>query len=567
MEEKNVTDERQRRSDSLLPSRRSRSMSQDHLFPQQPGTAGNVPLTRKQLRELERVAQLEAKQKRGSKQRSTKQSAATQSVEAPTVPVLADLFTPRSAQEPASEHGAVVEPAPPIEQAVAVDVIRVVEAARVEEAARVVEVDPVVKVAPVVLATPVAEATLVVEASPLVEASLPSRRALRAQQAHAAPAIPPAPATISTSLRGTTAPAAGAPTVSERLFTAPIATVPAAASAASDVVSHEASADEPLSIFGITPDPAIVAQPVAVAPAAPIADERPRKTRTKSGKAAKSARAPKLAKAATAPASRAPRGSAVKSKRVWVSSAAFAPTGTPRRRTKAAASKAFSFVAMLFAGAILVGVSVPSNAFVDGDAAITAAIAPEADLAALSNNVRPSQSLAVSGEVENDLAARDSVKVISYAEVLALQYAGVDYDYNATVGAVRWPFPYTVPITDGFGYRSSGFHKGTDFAAASGTPIYAIADGTVDLIQADWSGYGYHAVISHVINGQQVESLYAHMITDSSPLVVGQQIGAGDFIGLVGETGIAYGAHLHFEVHLDGVPVDPYAWLTVNAVD
>ncbi|MBH0117260.1 M23 family metallopeptidase [Salinibacterium sp. NG253] len=374
-----------------------------------------------------------------------------------------------------------------------------------------------------------------------------------------------------TSALGTTAPAAGAPTVSERLFTAPIATVPAsAASAASDFVSQEASADEPLSIFGITPDPAVVTQAVSVAPAAHVADERPRKTRTKSGKAAKSARAPKpakAAKAATAPASRAARGSAVKSKRVWVSSAAFAPSGTPRRRTKAAASKAFSFVAMLFAGAILVGVSVPSNAFVDGDAAITAAIAPEADLAALSSNVRPSQSLAVSGEVENDLAARDSVKVISYAEVLALQYAGVDYDYNATVGAVRWPFPYTVPITDGFGYRSSGFHKGTDFAAASGTPIYAIADGTVDLIQADWSGYGYHAVISHVINGQQVESLYAHMITDSSPLVVGQQINAGDFIGLVGETGIAYGAHLHFEVHLDGVPVDPYAWLTVNAVD
>ncbi|MBH0110990.1 peptidoglycan DD-metalloendopeptidase family protein [Salinibacterium sp. NG22] len=428
----------------------------------------------------------------------------------------------------------------------------------------------VVERAPAIDVAVVVEAAPVITTAPVVEASLPSRRSLRAQQANAAavPAIPTAPASVSASVLGATAPAAGAPTVSERLFTAPIATVPAStASVASDLVAEQASSDEPLSIFGITPDPAIASTSVAVAPAARVAHDLPRKKRAKSGKAATSARAPKPTKVATAPASRAPRGSAVKSKRVWVSSAAFAPSGTPRRRTKAAASKAFSFVAMLFAGAILVGVSVPSNAFVDGDAAITAAIAPEADLAALSNNVRPSQSLAVSGEVESELAAHDSIKVISYAEVLALQYAGVDYDYNATVGAVRWPFPYTVPITDGFGDRVGGFHKGTDFAAASGTPIYAIADGTVDLIQADWSGYGYHAIISHVINGQQVESLYAHMITDSSPLVVGQEIKAGDFIGLVGETGIAYGAHLHFEVHLDGVPVDPYAWLTTNAVD
>ncbi|MBH0055015.1 M23 family metallopeptidase [Salinibacterium sp. SWN167] len=370
-----------------------------------------------------------------------------------------------------------------------------------------------------------------------------------------------------TSALGTTAPAAGAPTVSERLFTAPIATVPAsAAAAASDSVSQEASADEPLSIFGITPDPAVVTQAVSVSPAAHVADERPR---TKSGKAAKSARAlkpAKAAKAATAPASRAPRGSAVKSKRVWVSSAAFAPSGTPRRRTKAAASKALSLVAMLFAGAILVGVSVPSNVFVNENSVAIAAIAPEGDLADV-GSARTAQSLAVSDDVSGEVTAHDDLKVVSSAEVLALKYAGADYEYIATTGAVRWPFPYEVPITDGFGYRASGFHKGTDFAAASGTPIYAIADGTVDLIQADWSGYGYHAVISHVINGQQVESLYAHMITDSSPLVVGQQISAGDFIGLVGETGIAYGAHLHFEVHLDGVPVDPYAWLTVNAVD
>ena len=208
---------------------------------------------------------------------------------------------------------------------------------------------------------------------------------------------------------------------------------------------------------------------------------------------------------------------------------------------------------MLFAFPIFVGVSVPSNVFLNADSATIAAGENEADVAALSANVRSNQSLAVSDDVQSEVAAHDNIKVISYAEVLALKYAGISYEYNATTGAVRWPFPYSVPITDGYGDRIGGFHKGTDFAAPSGTPIYAIADGTVELIQSDWSGYGYHAIISHTVNGQQVKSLSAHMVTDSSPIVVGQEIKAG--------------AHLHFEIHLDDVPVDPFAWLTANAVN
>jgi len=268
----------------------------------------------------------------------------------------------------------------------------------------------------------------------------------------------------------------------------------------------------------------------------------------------------------TALRARRSRGSAVKSKRVRVSPAALAPSRPPRRRARAVASKSLSFFAMLFVGAILVGVSVPSNAFLEVGSMATAAVASEAELTALHDDSRLTQSLAVPDGVVSDVTPQDDIEVISYAEVLALKYAGVEYEYDATQGAIRWPFPYSVPITDGYGDRIGGFHKGTDFAAPSGTPIYSIADGVVTYIQADWSGYGYHAVISHTINGQQVESLYAHMITDSSPLVVGDRISVGDFVGLVGETGIAYGAHLHFEVHLDEVPVDPFAWLTTNAI-
>jgi murein DD-endopeptidase MepM/ murein hydrolase activator NlpD len=57
------------------------------------------------------------------------------------------------------------------------------------------------------------------------------------------------------------------------------------------------------------------------------------------------------------------------------------------------------------------------------------------------------------------------------------------------------------------------------------------------------------------------------MIAGSSPLVVGQTVKVGDLVGLVGSTGASTGAHLHLEIHLDGVFVDPFAWLQANAVN
>jgi murein DD-endopeptidase MepM/ murein hydrolase activator NlpD len=247
-----------------------------------------------------------------------------------------------------------------------------------------------------------------------------------------------------------------------------------------------------------------------------------------------------------------------------VAAAAAAKT-LPHTRGKTLASKVASCVAMLFAGALLVGVSVPSNAFIGS--VDMAAAAPEAAAASLAAESHPAQSVAVPDEVVRETIRQDNIKVISYADVLALHYAGVSYEYRATAGAIRWPFPYEVAITDGFGDRIGGFHKGTDFAAGYGTPIYAIADGVVLYVQADWSGYGYNAIITHVLNGQKIESQYAHMITNSSPLMVGDPVRVGDFVGLVGNTGISYGAHLHLEIHPDGVPVDPFEWLKTNAVN
>ncbi|MEV8254362.1 M23 family metallopeptidase [Rhodoglobus sp. NPDC076762] len=515
-------------------------MTRDTSFPSPFATGENPPLTRKEMRERERQAQ----------QAAHKQHSSKHPVEAPAVPVLADLFTPHSdataAEVPAAAvaAAATAAAAPGPAQATARTVHN--EASPVAADVQPVQAQPAASIEPL---------------------ALPSRRSMRGKQAaEAVPSIPVAPTSAPVAV---VPPAAlvGAPTVSERLFTAPIATITEAVlEEAADAEVASIRADAPLDIFGLMPTTVqSVASPATTASTPTVTYEAAPTTR-KRAKVGKSTRTPKQAAAATAPRTRKATGSEVRSKRVWVTQKALAPSGTSRPTAKRAASKALTFAAMLFAGAILVGGTVPSNVFMDADAAVVAA-APEGDLAALAANVRSTQSLAVSEDVQSEVAAHDDIKVISYAEVLALKYAGVDYEYRATTGAIRWPFPYAIPITDGFGYRSSGFHKGTDFAAASGTPIYAIADGTVELIQADWSGYGYHAVISHVINGQQVTSLYAHMITDSSPIVVGQQIKAGDFLGLVGETGIAYGAHLHFEIHLDDVPVDPYAWLTANAVN
>lgn len=239
-------------------------------------------------------------------------------------------------------------------------------------------------------------------------------------------------------------------------------------------------------------------------------------------------------------------------------------TSPARSTTKRRSVRARDFLsvgAMLFAGALLIGMSVPANAFMTN----TGGTAPLADAAAM-----PGQSVAVSDEVLTAAVSRDTFEVVSWAERLAARYGNAG-TFTATSGAIRWPFPYSVPTTDGFGPRpewvsGSPFHNGVDFTPGNGTPIYAIADGVVSLHSEDQWGFGNHVIIQHNIPGQNVESLYAHMLTGSSPLKAGDVIKVGDFIGLVGDTGNSYGAHLHFELRIDKVPVDPFAWLTANAV-
>lgn len=111
-------------------------------------------------------------------------------------------------------------------------------------------------------------------------------------------------------------------------------------------------------------------------------------------------------------------------------------------------------------------------------------------------------------------------------------------------------------VSSTFGYRDfdSSFHKGLDLAAPEGTPTYAAADGVV--LIAGWSdSAGNWIVIDH---GNGFVGKYMH----HSGLLVsaGQTVTKGQPIGLVGNTGNSFGAHLHFQLELNGAPVDPQAY-------
>ena len=126
-------------------------------------------------------------------------------------------------------------------------------------------------------------------------------------------------------------------------------------------------------------------------------------------------------------------------------------------------------------------------------------------------------------------------------------------------GVFIWPT--SGPITSPFGYRihpifgTQIYHSGIDIGVDTGTPIMAADSGVV--VEADWlGGYGYAVVID---NGNGLSTLYGH----NSELAVspGQSVQQGQVIAYAGSTGYSTGPHCHFEVRVDGSPVDPMGYL------
>lgn len=156
---------------------------------------------------------------------------------------------------------------------------------------------------------------------------------------------------------------------------------------------------------------------------------------------------------------------------------------------------------------------------------------------------RLTRQLVVQSKSLDEVASMVLLKQNMLASIPSIQPVANE-DLTNTAGGFGWRIH---PI-----HKISKFHAGMDFTAKTGTPIYATGDGKVVFAEYATNGYGMHVVIDH---GYDYQTLYAHM----SKLQVkkGQQVKRGDVVGLVGNTGLSSGPHLHYEVHKGGEPVDP----------
>jgi murein DD-endopeptidase MepM/ murein hydrolase activator NlpD len=161
-------------------------------------------------------------------------------------------------------------------------------------------------------------------------------------------------------------------------------------------------------------------------------------------------------------------------------------------------------------------------------------------------------------------STREQEKIwISEANALAAEDAGIRGQLAAAQGSATdtvpssrgliWPV--SGPVTSPFGYRWGRLHAGIDIGVPYGTPIHAAASGSVVL--AGWTGgYGNYTCIDH---GGGLATCYAHQ--SAYAVSSGTQVVQGQVIGYVGNTGHSFGAHLHFEVRINGTPVDPLGYL------
>jgi murein DD-endopeptidase MepM/ murein hydrolase activator NlpD len=142
--------------------------------------------------------------------------------------------------------------------------------------------------------------------------------------------------------------------------------------------------------------------------------------------------------------------------------------------------------------------------------------------------------------------------------------AGADAAPEAT--AFSWVYPDGFRMSDGFGPRGEGFHKGVDMLNGPGVPVHSIADGVVIAASGDGGTGGVYLAIAHRVGGQALCSMYMHFQDGSLMVGVGDGVKAGQVIGLTGRTGNATTEHTHFELYgADGARFDPMPFMTEHA--
>jgi murein DD-endopeptidase MepM/ murein hydrolase activator NlpD len=158
------------------------------------------------------------------------------------------------------------------------------------------------------------------------------------------------------------------------------------------------------------------------------------------------------------------------------------------------------------------------------------------------------QDRAIANEIDQEQAQSARLSA-------AIQAAQTHSAVTSTPSAAGLIWPVNGPITSPFGPRWGSFHPGIDIGVPSGTPIHAAAAGTV--IYCGWEqGYGNFVVLD---NGGNLATAYGHQ--SSIAVSCGEHVDQGQVIGYTGCTGTCYGPHLHFEVRINGSPVDPMGYL------
>ena len=195
------------------------------------------------------------------------------------------------------------------------------------------------------------------------------------------------------------------------------------------------------------------------------------------------------------------------------------------------------------------------------DNAQSLVVASEATPAALDRGSYSATTPEESQAKKDEEAAKAAAAArIGAASTASAAYSGAVAASIAPAGSVVRP----LTSFNNFGTPYAG-HKGTDYMADRYTPIYAIADGVVVASTEDGPGWGVYVKIAHNIGGQSVTSLYAHMSYGTRRVSVGDTVSAGQLIGQVGDTGRAYGTHLHLEIYVNGAWVNAESWLVANA--